>query len=65
MTLIKPKGRQHIEIVVDPNDDWFYYVNWVEKSNKVVYSCIIIEKDLPTWLTSLKNLGWKEKTVQI
>ena len=63
ITLNRLKSRQHIEIVPDTDDDWFLHVNWVEKSNKIAYSCIIIEKDLKTWLTYLKNAGWNEKTM--
>jgi hypothetical protein len=57
--LTKPKSRRRIEIVTDNDDDWFLYVNTIEKSSeKLVYSSMIIRKDLDHRLDFLLRSGW-------
>ena len=60
--LNKPKARQRIEICVDYQmdpDGWFLDVQYIEKkTGKLAHKHCIIQKDLNTWLSSLKNEGW-------
>ena len=57
--LEKPKGKIRVEIVTDEKDDYLLYVRRIEKStNKLKESSMIIQRDLSTWLTHFKNMGW-------
>jgi hypothetical protein len=59
--LEKSRSRRKIEIVTDKDDDWFLYVNTIEKSSgKLVYSSMIIRKDLEHRLDFLIRNGWKK-----
>ena len=58
--LEKPKGRQRVEITHDIEDDWFVYIDFIEKtSNKRVERNMIVRKELDVWLKYLENNGWK------
>jgi hypothetical protein len=58
--LNKPKSKTRVEIVTDAEDSWFLYVNHVNRSSgEIVYSSMIVEKDLPKWLSYLDSGGWK------
>lgn len=56
----KPRSSTRVEIIQkDEDDDWFIYVNTVEKkSGKVKNSSLIIFKDLPTRMRYLETQGW-------
>jgi hypothetical protein len=56
----KPKSKTRVEIVTDVEDSWFLHVNHVNRSSgEITYSSMIIEKDLPKWLSYLDSAGWK------
>ena len=58
--LNKPKSKNRVEIVTDQEDSWFMYVNHVNRSSgEVIYSSMIVEKDLIKWLSYLDSQGWK------
>ena len=61
--LTKNKSTRRIEIVTDAEDDWFLYINWIEKkSGKCAESNMIIRKDLENWLRYLGTMGWVKKS---
>ena len=58
--LNRPKSKNRVEIVTDQEDSWFMYVNHVNRSSgEVIYSSMIVEKDLTKWLSYLDSQGWK------
>jgi hypothetical protein len=60
--LTKNKSTRRIEITTDQEDEWFLYVNWIEKkSGKLIVSNMIIRKDLEGWLRYLEGMGWVKK----
>jgi hypothetical protein len=60
IVLNRPKSKNRVEIITDQQDSWFMYVNHVNRSTgEVIYSSMIVEKDLTKWLSYLDSQGWK------
>ena len=58
--LEKPKARNYCLFQESCEDEWFVYVRRLDlKTNKETDCQMIIAKDIPTWLKSMEDNGWK------
>lgn len=63
--LEKPRAKQYIKVIVDPNDEdeWFILFQWIDKKTESVKNqSIVIRKDIPSWIRYLTgSLEWQIK----
>jgi len=58
--LIKPRSKYTIWFKPsEPDDDWFVWILYTEKTGNIAKKSMIIQKDVNDFLTSFINKGWK------
>ena len=61
--LIKPRSKYTIWFKPsEPDDDWFVWILYTEKTGKVTKKSMIIQKDVDDFLTHYLNNGWQIAT---
>jgi len=64
LTLSKPeKSISVISFFADPEDSWLIdVVTYKIKSGAIKDTCMIIKKDVPTWISHMKTIGYSIHT---
>lgn len=62
----KKRSRERIEIIPEPDDPWFYSVNYIKnKTNDKKCDSYITENDIEDWLEILQNTGYTIEKIDL